>query len=85
LFICIENVNLAPLYGTYTSHTAFVDLNKCCIAVVRYMKITFIGYVENKKIGMPNKIKVFVIKSAKGSRQDSQNMLWSHMPEGGEP
>jgi hypothetical protein len=40
-------------------------------------------YPQSQKIEKPNKLKVFWNKKAKGPKQDSQNQLWSPMPEGG--
>ena len=40
---------------------------------------------SNRKIGKTNNLKVFGSNKTKGHKQDSQNRLWSPMPEGGEP
>jgi hypothetical protein len=39
---------------------------------------------KQPKYREPNNLKVFGSKKTKGPKQDSQNRLWSPMPEGGE-
>jgi len=41
-------------------------------------------YFQNQNIGKRNNLK-FWDQYIKGSKRDSQNWLWSPMPDGGEP
>jgi hypothetical protein len=54
----------------------YIILKKHGVMVVRF---------KNQKIGKPNNLIVFGSNKARGPKQDSQNWLWSPIPEGGEP
>ena len=47
--------------------------------------MTFIGYLQNRKIGMPNKLKVLESNKTKRPKQDSQHRLQLPIPKGEEP
>ena len=47
--------------------------------------MTFIGYLQNRKIGMSNKLKVLESNKTKRPKQASQYRLQLPIPKGEEP